>query len=531
MFVDARSLPADTRLEADVCIVGAGAAGITLARALAGRGREVLLVESGGLVPDLETQSLYAGESVGQPYFPLEACRLRFFGGTTNHWAGYARPLDRFDFEERPWIPESGWPFDADELAPYYAAAVPVLELAPGRYDAAFWSQASGLPTLPLAPEVFESRVFLRSPPTRFGTAYRADLERAASLRVLLHANAVGIETEEDGAFVGALAIATLTGLRLRVRARHVVLAAGGIENARLLLASRPSGHPRGVGNAHDLVGRFFMEHPHLISAFFLPADPGEEAAFYRTQRTEEGRFEGTLNLHEGVLRRERLGAVSITLVPAPRRDARDLEAETAPGMASLRYLLRTLRRRELPEDLGRHVGRVLRDLDRVARAAWGRRLEDGAPGTMHKVFFRAEQVPNPESRVTLAEARDALGMPRTRLAWRLTELDLRTLRRGHELLAREVGRAGLGRLFVPPDDPDRSWTRDLFGGNHHMGTTRMHPDPRRGVVDAHGRVHGVTNLWVAGSSVFPTSGYANPTLTIVALALRLADRLQAALG
>ena len=530
MILDARGLPEDAPLEADVCIAGAGAAGITLARELGAAGVRVLLLESGGLEPDPDTQQLYAGENAAQPYFPLIACRLRFLGGTTNHWAGYVRPLDPHDFAERPWIPASGWPFGADELAPWYERAAPLLELEEPRWDAAFWAEAAGLTPLPLAADVFETRVFLRSPPTRMGSAYRSELEQSDAVRVVLHANLVEIATREPGAEVASLGLATLEGRRLRAVARQYVLAAGGIENARLLLASRPAGHAQGVGNAHDLVGRYFMEHPHLISAFFLPTDPAEEALFYRTQRTDAGRFEGTLNLHPEVLRREKLHDVSITLVPTARRDPRLLEAETSAGITSLRALAQSARRRELPDDLSGHLWRVLRDLDDVAVAGLARFREDEVPGAMHKVFFRTEQAPNPESRVTLADERDALGMPRARLAWRLGDGDLRTLRRGHELLAREVGRAGLGRVFLPPEDPDRGWTHDIFSGNHHMGTTRMHADPRRGVVDPEGRVHGMVNLWIAGSSVFPCAGYANPTLTIVALALRLAARLRTAL-
>ena len=143
-------------------------------------------------------------------------------------------------------------------------------------------------------------------------------------------------------------------------------------------------------------------------------------------------------------------------------------------------------------------------------------------------IFFmnELEQAPNPASRVRLIEQRDALGMPRVQLEWRLSGLDKRSIRRAHELLARELGRAGLGRLQLMLSEDEHRWPPELGGGRHHMGTTRMHRDPARGVVDPDCRVHGVGNLYVAGSSVFPTVGAANPTLTIVALALRLADHL-----
>lgn len=527
MLTDAREAPPRSTLEADVCIVGGGAAGITLARSLRGSGLSTVLLEGGGLHLEPDVQALYEGDVAGHPYFPLTACRLRMFGGTTNHWAGYCRPLEPVDFEQRPWIPHSGWPFGHRELAPYYPAAAALCEIHPARWQASFWAEASGRNTLGLREDVFRSGVYQRSRPTRFGEGYRQDLVESPEIRVLLHANATEILTNGAGDAVQRVRARTLAGETWWVESRAFVLACGGIENARLMLVSRSPAHPQGIGNGRDLVGRFFMDHPHLVDGRFLPSDPHLDASFYTTQETAVGRFDGMLALREEVLRSERVQGFAITFDPMDRQPAEVLEAENSRGMVSLKLLASYLRNGRLPEDLPSHLGRVLADVDDVAVAGWARVTDPRREGTMYRVFLRSEQAPNPESRVLLGGGTDALGMPRVRLRWHLGESDLRTVQRAHELLAREVGRAGLGRVYFPDDPVDRSWTKRLFGGNHHMGTTRMHRLPEEGVVDAQCRVHDVANLYLAGSSVFPTCGYANPTLTLVALALRLGDHLR----
>jgi choline dehydrogenase-like flavoprotein len=268
-----------------------------------------------------------------------------------------------------------------------------------------------------------------------------------------------------------------------------VVLATGGIENARLLLASNGV-EVAGLGNRHDLVGRFFMEHPHTHSGEYLPSAAARPLGLYRLHRRGPVEVLGLLALSPALRRSERLANASATLAPRPQGGA-----------------------------LERGLGVVIAGFEGV---------DANAQGVPRFALSNAgEQVPNPESRVQLSYERDALGMNRVALKWRLSADDRGSLRRSHEILAREIGRAGLGRVKPGLGDPSGAWPFDVNGARHHMGTTRMHVDPKQGVVDADSRVHGVANLFVAGSSVFPTSGSANPTLTIVALALRLADHLK----
>jgi choline dehydrogenase-like flavoprotein len=487
VLIDARTAAPRLEIDTDLCIIGAGAAGIAIAREFAGTRVRVTLLESGGRTPDAATQSLYRGTSMAQKYFRLDTTRSRYFGGSTNCWMGFCRPLDADDFEARDWIPHSGWPFDRAFLEPYYRRAQRVCGLGPFGYRGADFSS-------PRRPELAfsDARVLthcFQIAPTRFGEIYHDELARAENVDTWLYANVVEIEADPGARRVARLRVRVLDGPEFSLRPRAVVLATGGIENARLLLASNRV-EAAGLGNRHDLVGRFFMEHPHTISGEFLPSPAARPLGLYQLHRRGGVEVLGVLALSAAVRRSERLANFTASLAPRPQQGG-------------------------FERDLG------------VVIAAFDAEGE-GAKGVPRFAFSNeCEQVPNPESRVQLAYERDALGMNRVTLKWRLTAEDRDSLRRSHELIAREVGRAGLGRVKPGLGEPLGAWPADLNGARHHMGTTRMHTDPRQGVVDADSRVHGISNLFVAGSSVFPTAGAANPTLTIVALALRLADRLK----
>lgn len=523
MFIDTRELPDDTDLQADVCIIGGGPAGMTIARELAGASIDVVLLESGGFEPDDATEQLNEGASVGFKYRDLARSRRRGLGGATGHWGGWCRPLDDIDFQAREDVPYSGWPISRADLDPFYERAQPICQLGPYQYDPRYW-QTRGLgPFFDVRPGRLTNTVYQLSPPTRFGEVYRSDLEEAPNVRALLWANVVEIETGPDAGHVTGLRVATLTGRSITVRARRYALATGGIENARLLLASR-SAAPAGLGNDHDLVGRFFLEHPHVNVAFFQPTDPALDVRFY-SRRQPFGPFGviGALMVPATYLAEHRMLGFSAFLEPSFYRPESVIEAQAGDGYQSLLELVQAARGGPLP-DLLEDIWNVIKDLDAVGQVtAW--RLFDRGPG--YQLAVRTEQAPNPASRVFLSEEVDALGVPRVNLDWRLTELDFESVRLGWDLLARELGLAALGRVFMPEDTVISPWQERIWGGAHHMGTTRMADDPRAGVVDRNCRVHGIDNLFIAGSSVFPTGGFANPTLTIVALALRLADHLK----
>ena len=515
MLSDFRTLDRK-EIEADLCIIGAGAAGITLARELSGSGVRVCILESGGLEYEPEIQALHEGLDVGfQEGSTVGQSRLRFLGGTTNHWVGHCAPYGEMDFEVRPWIPHSGWPIRKKDLDPYYQAAQALLEIGPYRYNLAeFPVMKNKVPAFD--PRRVVPRVWQMSPPTRFGTRYRRDLEQAHNVRVYLHANVTELETSKNASRVHVARIRTLDGQTGLARAKYFVLACGGIENARILLLSNRA-EPKGLGNRHDLVGRFYMDHLRV---------EGAAIAFVENDRV----FEALLgDFRDGGVRYEPL------LCPADESQRRNETLnwcvqlskmpETAEWAVAARDIRDDLRAGKWPDEFGKKIWAVLSDLDSAAKGL-ARRFRP----TPLSFLGRCECAPNPDSRITLTTERDALGQNKAQRNWRITTHEKQTLRSAMRLLGEETGRLGLGRVKLPEwllqDNND--WPGDLWGGGiHHEGTTRMASDPRKGVVNSNCRVHTVENLYVAGSSVFPTSGYTHPTLTVGALTLRLAQHLK----
>lgn len=519
MFIDARGLPDGTTVQSDLCIVGAGAAGIALAHELRGQPFRVCLLESGGFDCDDATQSLYEGQMTGRPGTwvvvpeganPLSVTRLRCFGGTTNIWGGFSRLLDDVDFEVRDGIPYSGWPFPRSHLLPFYARAHAFCRLGTFSYDVADWETAA-TPRLPLRIERVITRM-VHVGATRFGMVYRQALREAANVSTYLYANVVGVRADPEARRVTHLDVATLPGSRFRVRARMFILATGGIENARLLLASNDT-MSAGLGNHSDWVGRCFMEHQAFEAALFLPSrrvPMGLYEGHDVRKGPTRGNVLGFLSLSPEILRREELANCTFEIL-----------GEEPRGVGALRGVVGKLRSGEIDRNILRHLRNVIADIDGIAGAAYRRIV--GRPVPLYRLASSLEQWPRRDSRVTLARARDQLGMNRVQVDWRQGTSETRSMRRALRIIAQELGRAQLGRLRILIDEHSRP-----YPSHHHMGTTRMHLDPRRGVVDEQCRVHGVSNLFVAGSSVFPTSGSANPTLTIIALAIKLGDHLKA---
>ena len=520
MHTDARTLEAGSTVEGDLCIVGAGAAGISMALEWVGSTRKVLLLEGGGFELERAMQDLYRGEIVGKPYFPLDAARLHYFGGTTAHWAGFCSTYDPIDFEARPWVPHSGWPIRREELDPFYARAQHVLELGPYDYDAASWAKRDPrYVRLPVDERVLWTKMWQFSPPTRFATRYRDAIVTAPNVHLLTHANVCEVEANESLTSVDGLRVRTLEGKELRARARWYVLACSTIQNARLLLASNRRA-TAGLGNANDLVGRFFMEHFEMPGGELLLMQPQSMRIFEFAGLG--GKPRGELALSARTQREHSLlnGTASV--------DA----AGPSPNVVKSTFQLFTPQVLEAMRVWEKNGSKGIPPLPAEILAAGPRGAARDEPRRF-ELKTRQEQTPNPASRVTLSSEKDAMGMPRVRLDWQFTELDKRSMRTFYEVVARELGRVGLGRVRILDWllEDDRSWPSFLSGGWHHMGTTRMHRDPKQGVVDADCRVHGLANLYVAGAAVYPTSGAANPTLTLVALSLRLSDHLKTKLA
>ncbi len=511
MHTDANTLDDGTLIEGDICIVGAGPAGISMALEWIDTPYKVVLLEGGGFNMEAQLQALYRGEIVGQPYYPLGAARLHFFGGTTNHWAGFCSTFDPIDFEQRDWVPHSGWPLSREDLDPFYARAQRLAQLGPYQYDAAYWEeQDPDVVRAPLDEQVVWTKMWQFSPPARFGIVYRDQVVNASNVHLYTYANVCEVEANEPVTAVDGLCVKTINGKTHRVQARYYVMACGAMQNARLLLASNRQ-VAGGLGNEHDLVGRYFMEHIEMPGAQLVLAQPEPmkmyALAFGRTKARGE-----------------------LALSAEAQRTHRVLNGTAALQPGRLSENLQSTFQRLTPEVLEGFMKSRQNSNATPSNRPPDTLLTTPSPEQEFRLFTRQEQAPNPDSRVMLSEEKDELGMPRVKLDWQLTELDKRSIRVYYEVLGREMGRAGLGRVQVADwllEEDDRVWPSFLSGGWHHMGTTRMQDNPQEGVVDANCKVHGIGNLYVAGSAVFPTAGAANPTLTLIALTLRLSDHLK----
>ena len=493
-FIDARTVPSGTLLQPDLAIIGGGPVGISLALALANSPIRMVLLESGGMSFDAKTQALYRGSKTGTPYLSLEGSRLRYLGGSTNHWGGWCRPLDEIDFEPRSWLPHSGWPFARKEIARFFPHAQSLCEAGPAIYDrAGLW--ADGAP-IALGEGGVATRWFQFSKtrggvlPTHFGERYADDLKRIPRLGVYLHANVTGLRLTQDAARLDHLDVATLNGRHFTVKPKIAVVALGAIESARLLLASNDV-MATGVGNAHDLVGRFFADHPIPRDTATLVVFGGAVAPYYTDVQT----------IHGAVMRAGFIPSESYRRAQAAMDSSTTIENKVE-----------------------------LDDLGKAALAATAAALGvDASNAQAYSLGCGMEIAPDPERRLTLEGERDALGMPRLKLAMRIADSDFAHFRDTLKELARQLlaARSGMLRLNLKTRE---EWLAGLDWGNHHMGTARMHVDPRQGVVDANSAVHGISNLFVAGSAVFPTYGAANPTMNLLALTLRLAEHLRVVL-
>jgi len=509
---------------ADICIIGAGAAGITIAREFMGTRRKILLLEAGGLDPEPDSQKLFDSEIAGLPHTSIHDGRARVFGGTTTLWGGQALRFDDFDLMERTWVPHSGWPIQRATLDPYYERAERVLQLGP-RISYEELCISFGIEPPPFDPKLLYMECSRWSPKPNFGSEYRKELKNARNISALLHTNVTAIVTNPAATAANHVEFKTLAGKKGTASARCFVVCCGGIETARLLLASNRV-EPGGVGNQNGLVGRYFQEHVHMNFGELLTKNRTHLQDLFESFFVKGLKHAPLVTLTQRMQMQKRLLTIHGIIAFEPAPDS---------SIAAMKKLFRAVVGRSFSNlaELRQLIGRSLADPAELTRLAYRLRVQRrAATPKQGPILFGAqcEMAPNPDSRVLLSEVRDQLGMPRVKLDWRLGELERQTLSEFIRTLAGEFERLGLGSFdrkqaeFL--QDPS-AWVVRAHDSAHHMGTTRMHESPRLGVVDPQCRVHGIANLYIGSSAVFPTSARSNPTLTILALCLRIADRLK----
>lgn len=461
----------------DVCIIGGGPAGIALALRLAGYGRRVVLVEGGGHEYSLRSQALYQCASSGLNAY-VDATRLRFLGGTSNHWTGRCRPFEASDFSMPPPGDLPGWPIAFSEIERYLPEAMGILDL-PVASD--FKAINADLPG-----GDFEADRFLLSPPTRFAQKYDQALRDTEGLDVFINCNCVDLDFDRGTGRIAAVVVSDYDLRREKLKARHYILASGAIENARQLLNSE-SLLAAGIISQTGIAGSCFMEHLNIDIGTFILADALDAS---RRQYFTSDTF----------VRKHQVGKGNMTF----------------SLLAQVKSYGRTAAIKDFFKNMACEIG-VADKLDFIAKFNCP---GDGVISTL------IEQFPSQNSRISLLDERDGLGMRKANLHWELSPEDRETIKTLGLEVAKRFAEAGLGFVKLHDNIYDSALPLEVGPHAHHMGTTRMAEVAEYGVVDKNCKVFGVDNLYMAGSSIFATGGACNPTMPILQLALRLADHL-----
>ncbi len=511
MHIDARELENNSLIEGDICIVGAGAAGISIALDWLDTSYKVILLEGGGFNYDTRVQQLYQGKTTGQKYYPLMSSRLHSFGGTTALWGGFCAPFDAIDFKKRDWVEHSGWPISKKDLDPFYKRAKDKLDLHSDNYSIDYWQKKDiSRKSLPIDKNVVWDKIWQFSRPSRFGVKYKDTIIEAKNIHLYTFANVTEILANENISEIKEVIIKNYRGKTHKVKANYFILACGAIQNSRLLLTSNKQ-MSVGLGNQNDIVGKYFMEHVEIKSAELWLTKPFSMDLYMLNSKKTKARAE--LAITSDI--QEKFKILNGTASLEPLTKARHMESQIEHWKNE--DLRKNAYRRTLWEKI-------------INRALIYKESRIKSINTAYELFTRIEQAPNPLSRITLGKEKDSLGVPKANLHWVLTSFEKRSIRKIYEIIGQQIGKAAIGRVKLMDylqDENDESWPEFTSGGWHHMGTTRMHNNPKNGVVDSNCKVYDIDNLFIAGSSCFTTAGAVNPTFTLVALSLRLSDFLK----
>ncbi|MFL5616101.1 MAG: GMC oxidoreductase [Gemmatimonadaceae bacterium] len=481
--------------------------------------QRVVILEGGGLEFESDSQALYDVAVAGASYTGAREGRFRVAGGSTTRWGGQALRLERSDFQVRDWVPNSGWPLEYEAITPYYDRAARFLGVNDGKSDEALLAEFGITPPSfdPGAIKYHLSR-WTTTPDLwkRYGTSIRA----ARNITLFLHANVTEAILDNEHARLSHVTALSLHGHRLSVRAQEVVICCGGLETPRLLLANRQQ-CSNGLGNDHGVVGRYLQDHAGAVVGTITPRDDAQIQHAFNLFHRNRIKYSIRCSAAAELQARERMLNASSSVMFIVDEDS---------AFAALKTAYRMVRSRSVSTDLWRLAARVVADPVTLALpiVSYVFRNRTYTPNARCRLALTVEQEPNPQSRVMLGRDVDQLGVPRLVVDWRLTDFTWLTVTRFLGILAREFEAVGVGSLVVDKWIAEKdAWRTKLVDHYHHIGTARMHVSPSKGVVDSECRVHGIANLSIASSAVFPTSGHSNPTLTILALSIRIADRLR----
>ena len=509
--------------KASICILGGGVAGLVLAQELSSQLTEVVVLESGAEEFNMQTQQLYEAEGFPHDFPNPLSSRLRYLGGSSNHWQNNTTPLSPIDFEPRSWVENSGWPISFGDIAPYYDKAASYCGTAPGGYNLNYWAGKLSGKDLVKESKILTTNVAqVANPPVRFFSKLKNDLTAMTNVTIIKNANVVDILFDEQQNTVNKIYIESEPGDRFSIAADIFVMCFGGMENPRLLLEFNDK-YNNGLGNQGDCVGRYFMDHP-VVRAAHFHAQNDEKFSLYKWSSIDNRLVKGFFQLEERLLTEQQLTNIRIPLIERSNYALSD-------GISSYHSITNALSNFEVPEDFGEHIYNLVTDFDMVAEAIARESLdvelfEHANQFGGFELQVMIEQSPERHNRIKLGQRRDRYGIRKLIVDWQLSDNDKKRMWKGLEFAAKEVGALSLGRIRLLREREDQIWNNLLGFGAHHMGTTRMSESSTNGVVDSNQKVFGTRNFYVGGSSVFATGGHVPPTLTITAMTIRLAKHL-----
>jgi choline dehydrogenase-like flavoprotein len=522
MLINSNDLSTNELIETHICIMGGGVAGITLANELSEQFSDVVLLESGGEHYDQDSQNLYQANKYPSYYPDPSVSRLRFLGGASNHWANNTSPLSAIDFEKREWVPNSGWPINYQTFSPYYEKAAQYCQTGDDGYSNKIWLPKLKKESLLKGAQFSELAIAKASlPPTRFYASYGESLKNSNNVTVYTYANITNVEFEPSTQKINKAIFTNPKGKKFTVSASAFIMCFGGIENARMLLHFNAM-NMNLLGNQHDNVGRYFMDHPTCNAAHIYSNNPELEGL----SLTEKNRYiVSFFQLQDKALREHQTLNVRMPLSAASKYNMSN-------GISSYHVLQNSLSANATPDNFGTHLTNLVTDLsmviEAVSRKSFDTKIFDSAEQNAgFEIPLMMEQTPDKDNQVTLSRKLDKYGIPKVNINWRLNSQDIDFLWKTLELVGRDLGALSLGRMRLLKERSSRLFGNQMGFGHHHMGTTRMAENETKGVVDSELKVFGTDNFYIGGSSVFPTGGHVPPTLTIVALSIRLADHLK----
>jgi len=523
MLIDGKNLKNLLRAEADVCILGSGPAGITLARELKSVFSNVVILEAGDETYTQESQDFYKVNSYSNHYRDPSVSRLRFLGGTSNHWLNNTSPFSKIDFEHREWIPNSGWPISLKELQPYYLKASEYVGTKQDGYEKDYWLDYFKTEDIFQPSSQIESSFAKGAiPQTRFFEKYGKELIEAPNITIYKNANVVDIEFSAVSNNVQKIFFNSYNDLKHSIEAQYFVMCFGGIENARFMLLFNQK-YKNKIGNANDNVGRYFMDHPSIKAANIYTQDKKPFAMLSQNMGDRHvGRF---FQLTEKALKDNQTVNIRMPTVESS-------EYALSDGISSFHIMKQAFAQGNIPEKMTSHIANFLSDIDLVAEAIARKSFDSSLFESSnafggYEVGLMLEQTPHRDNQIRLSNIKDKLGIPTVDIRWELKEIDKKLLWRSLEVFAREVGAHSLGRVKLMKERAVRIFGDQMGFGHHHMGTTRMSHDETNGVVDKNQLVFGTENFYISGCSVFTTGSHVPPTFTIVALSIRLAEHLK----